>query len=213
MLTLTDNLEISNKNQPIQKFILPNSKKIIGEKITRLTTVVLSISRDAFTLAMAIDRLEQPDNHHARHLIIDRDGSIFQFAKLTQPIYHLPSSCDRRKINNYNSIAIELVTAGKLFYTYHRKIVLHCASNIGEQKLKIARENIKSYQQEASNSYVYYETFYFNQFYALFNLLNLLRQYNTNLRVLDCDRWQDLAQFNLSRSIPRRRLGIEISRY
>jgi N-acetylmuramoyl-L-alanine amidase len=210
MLGLTDNLEFNYQNTPVQKFLLPEIKHIQSDDViddNKLTAAVLSISRDAFNLALALDRLEEPGNLHARHLIIDRDGKLYQLAKISQPIYHLPLAFSTY-ITNYNSIAIEIINAGKLFYTKTNYLKLTSSNPTGQHSFSIKKANIKAWTARDRPHLHYFETLYYNQYITLCNLLNLLLRLSPNLRIVDCARWPELHQFNIPPVFPRRRLGL-----
>ena len=204
MLRITDDLQLIYNKVAVPEFPLAPNKRLEGS-LTNITNIVLGISRDAFSLSLCLERIEHPDNMHARHIIIDRNGQVYQAARLDQPINHLPAN-QRNKINNNNSVAVELVNAGKLFHSESGDaVILRSRGMQGSQRLKISNTNIRPTRRNGVLQF--YEVIYHNQYVSLCNLVGLLRQKFPNVQVIDCERWLQLHRFALPPDFPRRQLN------
>jgi N-acetyl-anhydromuramyl-L-alanine amidase AmpD len=166
--TYNDNLY---NNIPVRNFPLP-ANKLLNQTINHLQIVVLSISRSAINIGMELARLDS-DNNHARHLVIDRDGTIYQFAPLNQQIKHL--LVQRNGFHNHNSIAIELINVGKIFAPENHTAKIILSSGDFRQSGDNYKQTIACKMLRGHHNLTY-EAYSFTQIHALekiFQQLNL----------------------------------------
>jgi len=192
-----------NTRFQIQQYALPPHKLLPHVGMEKIDAVIFSISRDAFNLGMAMQRLEDEHNNHCRHLLIDRDGKCYQFADLLQPLYHLPNYTVTQQLGNYNTVAVEIVSSGKIFYPDGKYLLLRQ----GEFQSRISRNNIRPVPSGRSTQY--YETMYYQQYNTLRDIIIEFRSNFPHIALLNCDFWPELKRFALPAVFPLRRLNIE----
>lgn len=94
----------------LKYFPLPSNKFTVNP--LSFQTLVVSISRDAVNIGAALARLDDENNNHARHFVIDRTGEVYQTAPINRAIRHLPFELNR--VYNHNSISVELINLGRV---------------------------------------------------------------------------------------------------
>jgi hypothetical protein len=182
---------ITNPTAPLDA-VLPPYKTVGHILMHNLCGVMVGISRDAFTLAMAFDRLES-NNRHARHLIIDRDGTIYRIASLTTALaYTEPLG----GLNCSNIVSIELINAGRIFPDHTKSTVL--------LQNNTYRHVIKRSSMKLADQGVYYENFNYHQSDSLLFILHALRNLLPSLKFVDCGFWESQRDFRLTPVFPKR---------
>jgi len=193
---------------PQTDVVLPVSKIWSNKPMAfwSIKAIILSISRDAFNIGMALDRLESPDNNHARHMVIDRLGKIYLAAGLTTALRHVNSH--RRgagDLNNDNTISIELLNCGMVpeKRLQHKRMIMRDTSDIFHYKLP--RHNVVSAYDRH-----YYEIFAQEQLDTLKKLLRQLRKLNPVLETVSANYWPSISYYKLTPVFPHARFGVQI---
>ena len=188
---------------PETDIVLPPNKIVSNYTmpIYQVQAAVITISRDAFNLGAAIDRLETVNNH-ARHLVIDRTGRIYQAASLTSIIRHI-HMVNSRDLDIDNTISIELINSGVILEKRVRHKRLTLRSNDGRFEHKLTSNNVVY----APDGY-YYETFPHEQCFALVRLIEQLRELQPYMSLMSGSLWKSTSHYSLTPAFPFDRFGI-----
>jgi hypothetical protein len=190
---------------PYTDIVLPLNKiwGLNTMPIWQLKAVILTISRDAFNLGMAMTRLEADTNYHARHMIIDRMGKIYLAAGLTTSLRHM-HGVRNDTLTHENTISIELVNCGAIpeKRLQHKRMIMRDTSDVFHHRL--SRSSIVI--AEDGN---YYEAFYYEQLTTLKKLLTQLRNLQPDLQIMNSDRWANMSYYKLTLAFPSRRFRIK----
>lgn len=181
-------------------FPLPPAK-MLNVQMTQIDAVVLSISGNAINKGMALNRLEAINNH-ARHMVIDRDGSVFQTAQFDQAIRHLPET-RYKGIDCRNSIGVELINIGPI-----SKNILDDTAGItardlvGEWRVNIADLTFGTHKN------ILFEEFAGPQISNLVKFIAMWRKHRP-LRVINISHWNHSKYIALPPVFPKPRISIE----